>query len=157
MGSSSDNSARNQQNVQNSMAQMAGQRTSNETLLNQQAQLQNNMMATGMPLLDQLISSAMGVFQSNPNMPGGQGPMPTPQLAQTYQANQQPVQGDALQQRIMQLMANQGMDQSQALANQQHAIRMGADLDNNGAVSNDEWRMFQAGRPSQGRFFGGGR
>ena len=48
-------------------------------------------------------------------------------------------------QRLGQLMQNQGMSRQDAIANQANAIRLGADYNNDGSVGNDEWRQYKAG------------
>ena len=45
--------------------------------------------------------------------------------------------------RINSLMTSQGMTREQAIRNQASAINQGSDLNNDGAVSNDEYRTFQ--------------
>jgi hypothetical protein len=47
-------------------------------------------------------------------------------------------------------MQNQNMTRQDAIDNQAHAMQMGADFNNDGAVGNDEWRQYQAGG-QQGR------
>lgn len=78
-----------------------------------------------------------------------------------------------LAQRIAELMANRGMTEAQAQANQMAAIRMGADLNNDGAVTNSEFAEYQRSQeptvstmpvgdpvplapPSAGNLFGSG-
>ena len=51
----------------------------------------------------------------------------------------------AYNQRLGQLMQNQGMSRQDAIANQAHAIGLGADYNNDGSVGNDEWRQYRAG------------
>ena len=78
-----------------------------------------------------------------------------------------------LAQRIAELMANRGMTEAQAQANQMAAVRMGADLNNDGAVTNAEFAEYQRSQeptrsimpvgdpvpfvpPSTGNLFGSG-
>ena len=83
------------------------------------------------------------------------------------------VEQTPLAQRIAELMANRGMTEAQAQANQMAAIRMGADLNNDGAVTNAEFAEYQRSQeptrsimpvgdpvplvpPSTGNLFGSG-
>lgn len=83
------------------------------------------------------------------------------------------VEQTPLAQRIAELMANRGMTEAQAQANQMAAIRMGADLNKDGAVTNAEFAEYQRSQeptvstmpvgettslvpPFTGNFFGSG-
>jgi hypothetical protein len=83
------------------------------------------------------------------------------------------VEQTPLAQRIAELMAKRGMTEAQAQANQMAAIRMGADLNNDGAVTNAEFAEYQRSQeptrsimpvgdpvplvpPSTGNIFGSG-
>jgi hypothetical protein len=78
-----------------------------------------------------------------------------------------------LAQRIAELIANRGMTEAEAQANQMAAVRMGADLNNDGAVTNAEFAEYQRSQeptrsimpvgdpvplvpPSTGNLFGSG-
>ena len=84
----------------------------------------------------------------------GAGPVnQTPQLASplTGMANPNqavtaaPVQGRGpiYENQLNRLMTNQGMSREQAMANQSSAVRQGADFNNDGTVTQQEYRRFQ--------------
>lgn len=152
-GSSKNRSGETRQATDSTMSNLAKGRTDNKVLMDQQSEMQEGILGIVMPVMQELIGSGLSLFGMNPNMPKGTQSVteaaPDIVAAANSAPAPQPVQS-AYDQRIGQLMQNQNMTRQDAIDNQAHAMQMGADFNNDGAVGNDEWRQYQAGG-QQGR------
>ena len=163
MGSKSKSSSSSTSgNVNGQMGGLDKYRVSNDQMAGMQQDMANSQWGTMAPMFDALNQMGTQQMASNPmaalmgqlfGQEQTQQPQQTPTL--TEAAPQQPQQS-AYDQRIAALMQNQGMTRQEAIANQAHAMKLGTDYNNDGAVGNDEWAKYkQMQQPQMGGQFGG--
>jgi hypothetical protein len=78
--------------------------------------------------------------------PAGGAPPAAPVFQEIPQQGEVPVSSQpplsALEQQIQFLMETKGMNREQAMRNQNNALELGTDYNNDGAVTGDEWKRF---------------
>ena len=159
MGSKSKSSSSNTAgNVSGQMGGLDKYRVSNDQMAGMQQDLSNLQWGTMSPMFDVLNEMGTQQMASNP-MAALMGQMfgqEQPQQAQQSPTLTQQPQQSAYDQRLAALMQNQGMTRDEAMANQAHAMKLGTDYNNDGAVGNDEWAKYkQMQQPQTGSLIGG--
>lgn len=114
------------------MQQGMGGLLTNETQQNAFSNFFGGLMDTFAPAFNSLINSG---YQ-------GTGQEPPVQDHLTPQQPTQPEQS-AYEARIKALMDQRGWTREEAVANQQNALKLGTDYNNDGAVTNDEWAKYK--------------
>ena len=164
MGSKSKSSNTSGQ-TQSTMSGLSRGRVSNDAVAGMQQDLKNSQMSDVTSGFGAMLQDAKSMFGQNPmmNLMGGMLGMPiqmeTPDamtdFINKYKEPEQPQQS-AYDQRLAALMQNQGMTREEAIANQAHAMKLGTDYNNDGAVGNDEWAKYkQMQQPQTGSLIGG--
>jgi hypothetical protein len=108
-----------------------------------QQQLQNSQLGAALPIFGAMMQQGQQTMDNNPmfGVMRQMGLMPEqPQVAQQPQPQQEL---SPYEKRLQVLMNDKGMSREEAIANQQNAMRLGTDYNNDGAVTNDEWAKFQ--------------
>jgi hypothetical protein len=116
-------------------------KVSNESMMNLLNGFQNSQMGVALPIFGGMMEQGNQVMMNHPmfGLMRQMGIMPEqPQVAQQPQPELSPYE-----QRLQVLMNDKGMSREDAIANQQNAMRLGTDYNNDGAVTNDEWAKFQ--------------
>ncbi len=163
MGSKSKSSSSNTSSqTQGTMNGLARGGVSNEKVAGMQQDMADSQWGTIAPMFDALQQMGTQQMESNPmaalmgqlfGQEQPQQPQQTPTL--TEAAPQQPQQS-AYDQRLAALMQDQGMTRQEAIANQAHAMKLGTDYNNDGAVGNDEWAKYKKmQQPQMGSLIGG--
>ena len=107
----------------------------------------SNMLATFLPSIEGMVESGYDNFAANPSKTAtavlADQTLGTNTSAGMQGANGAGGQGELspYEMRIRELMSVNGMTRQQAEANQSGAMGMGGDLNNNGAITNQEWQM----------------
>ena len=114
------------------MQQGMGGLLTNETQQGAFNNFMGGLMGTFAPAFNSLINSGYG----------GSG-MEAP--TQDHLTPEAPPQDElsAYERRLQVLMNDKGMTREEAIANQQNALGLGTDYNNDGAVTNDEWFRYQ--------------
>lgn len=143
MGSKSKSSSSSTSgNVNNQMSGLGKYRVSNDQVAGMQQDMADSQWEALIPIFNAANKAATQQMASNPmsQLMGQLFGQEQPQQAQ--QAPQAPQQS-AYDQRLAALMQDKGMTRDEAVANQAHAMKMGTDYNNDGAVGNDEWAKYQ--------------
>ena len=150
MGSKSKSSSSSTTgNVSGQMGGLDKYRVSSDKVAGMQQDMANSQWGTMAPMFDALSQMGTEQMASNPmaalmgRLFGQEQPQQAPAL--TGAAPQQ----SAYDQRLAALMQNQGMTRDEAIANQAHAMKLGTDYNNDGAVTNDEWAKYQQAQQPQ--------
>ena len=163
MGSKSKSSSSSTSgNVNGQMGGLDKYRVSNDQMAGMQQDMANSQWGTMAPMFDALNQMGTQQMASNPmaalmgQMFGQEQPQQAQQAPTLTEAAPQQPQQSAYDQRIAALMQNQGMTRQEAIANQAHAMKLGTDYNNDGAVGNDEWAKYKKmQQPQMGGQFGG--
>ena len=163
MGSKSKSSSSSTSgSVNNQMGGLDKYRVSNDQVAGMQQDMANSQWGTMAPMFDALNQMGTQQMASNPmaalmgQMFGQEQPQQAQQAPTLTQAAPQQPQQSAYDQRLAALMQNQGMTREEAIANQAHAMKLGTDYNNDGAVTNDEWAKYkQMQQPQTGSLIGG--
>lgn len=140
MGSKSKSSSSSTSgNVNGQMSGLDKYRVGNDQVAGMQQSLANSQLGTMVPLFGALNQMGTQQMASNP-MGALMGQLFGQE--QPQQAQQAPQQS-AYDQRLAALMQDKGMTRDEAIANQAHAMKLGTDYNNDGAVTNDEWAKYQ--------------
>jgi hypothetical protein len=112
--------------------------------------MMGGLLGNALPLFGAIMGRGEQTMANNPMMPlfemlgisaGGQPSQPLPPPDFTPQVPEP--QLSPYEQRIQELMTKRGWSRQEAIANQQNALGLKTDYDNDGAVSNDEWAKFE--------------
>ena len=136
-------------NVNSQMSGLDKYRVNSDQVAGMQQDMASSQWGALTPMFDTLNKAGTEQMASNPmsalmGQLFGQG-----QTQQPQQAPQAPQQS-AYDQRLGALMQNQGMTREEAIANQAHAMKLGTDYNNDGAVGNDEWAKYKQMQQPQG-------
>ena len=163
MGSKSKSSSSSTSgNVNGQMGGLDKYRVSNDQMAGMQQDMANSQWGTMAPMFDALNQMGTQQMANNPmaalmgQLFGQEQPQQAQQAPTLTQAAPQQPQQSAYDQRLAALMQNQGMTREEAIANQAHAMKLGTDYNNDGAVGNDEWAKYKkTQQPQMGGQFGG--
>lgn len=124
-------------------------KVSNGEVAGMQQDLKNSQMSDVFGGFGAMLQDAKGMFGQNPmmNLMGGMLGMPiqmeTPDVLTDFINKYRKPEQSAYEQRIAELMQKKGNTREEAIANQAHAMKMGIDYNNDGAVGNGEWVKYQ--------------
>jgi len=144
--SSSSNTSGQTQSTMNGLSRGG---VSNGTVAGLQQDLKNSQMSDVVGGFGAMLQDAKSMFGQNPmmNLMGGMLGMPvqmeTPDAMTDFINKYREPEQSAYDQRLAALMQNKGMTREEAIANQARAMKLGADYNNDGAVTNDEWAKYQ--------------
>lgn len=115
-------------------------------------QMMDGLFGRAIPLIEGLMGRGEQTMANNPMMSmfealglsGGSEPLPPPDLMPQGPAAPPPQQPQMspYEQQIQKLMADKGFSREQAIANQQNALQLGTDYNEDGAVTGDEWAKY---------------
>ena len=139
------------------MNNLANGAVPNEQVAGWQQDLANSQMSDAAGLFGSMVQDGMSMFGQNPmmnimgSMLGLSMQMETPDALSNFferHLEQPEPEPSPYEARIQQLMDNRGWSREEAVANQTGALEKGTDYNNDGAVTNDEWRKYK--NPQQG-------